>query len=581
MPAGARAAKPEPGQLAPLVIGQRRGAGIMEILRRQWPALRQRAPALLHSWWFRIGAAIGILALLLAIGAAFFIDEPLRKQTEARMNAALRGYTVSIGRLDFHPIGFSLDLEQVEIRQNAKPDPPVALIPNLTAGVEWKALLRGRVVAHFAFDDPVLDINLTNFEEERRDDTKLHQRGWQDALQAIYPLEINEFSVRNGKLTYTDRGRYRPLEIRNFDFLAQNIRNVRSDEGEYPSPVRLSAEVFEKGRVELKGHADFLAKPHVAFNAKLDLQKIDLGYFRPITERYYFDVRRGVFSTSGTIEYAAKKKIIDVPEIRIDSLVADYVHAKRDTGPTEELSKKTDKVVKKTSNDPEFEVRLDRMRVAGGELGMINRASKPQYRLFLTDLRMNIDNLSNQSENGVATARVEGLFMGSGKARLMARMRPQEKSANFDLNLVIEEVDMQTMNQLFLASGNFDVRAGWFSLYSEIAVRKGAVDGYVKPLFRDVDVYDSKQDRKKGIFQKMYEGILGGLSWLLENRRREEVATTTRISGKLSNPETSTWEIIVGLVQNAFFRSILPGLEQDIESGRRGGRAEKEKKNQP
>jgi hypothetical protein len=119
------------------------------------------------------------------------------------------------------------------------------------------------------------------------------------------------------------------------------------------------------------------------------------------------------------------------------------------------------------------------------------------------------------------------------------------------------------------ATGKFDVTGGRFSLFSEVAVRSGEVNGYVKPLFRDLDIYDSDQDRKKNIFQKMYEGILGGLSWLLENRPREQVATTTRISGKLSNPETSTWDLVVGLVQNAFFRAILPGLERDIELQRK------------
>jgi hypothetical protein len=195
--------------------------------------------------------------------------------------------------------------------------------------------------------------------------------------------------------------------------------------------------------------------------------------------------------------------------------------------------------------------------------------------VFLKNLRLDIDNLSNQSENGVATARASGLFMGSGKAQANARMRPQEKSANFDLKLAIEDVDMKTMNDLFRATGNFDVKAGRFSLFSEIAVRKGVVDGYVKPLFRDVDIYDPQQDRKKGIFQKMYEGLLGGLTWLLENRPRDEVATTTRISGRLNNPDTSTWEIVVGLIQNAFFQAILPGLERDVELGRRGARPEK------
>lgn len=547
----------------------------METVRRQWAALRGRAPAILGSRWGKLGLGLAVV-IVLAIAVSFFIDEPLRRQTEQRINAALQGYSVRIGRLDFHPVGFSLDLEDVEIRQNASPDPPVAWIPNLTASVEWKALLRGRVVADFAIDDPVLDINLANFEKERRDDTKLHERGWQEALQAIYPLEINELSITNGRLTYRDRGSYRPLEIRNLDFLAQNIRNVRSAEGEYPSPVYLQGAVFEKGKIELDGHADFLAKPHLGLAAEVKLERIDLGYFQPITERYHFAVRRGVFSTRGRLEYAAKKKILDAPELEVEGLAADYLHARRDTGPTEELSKKTGKVAEKAADDPGLEVRLDRVRISKSELGMINRAAKPDYRIFVTNLRLDIDNLSNQSEDGVATARASGLFMGSGKAKATARMRPQEKTANFDLNLAIEDADMKTMNPLFRATGNFDVKAGWFSLFSEIAVRKGTVDGYVKPLFREVDVYDPKQDRKKGIFQKMYEGILGGLSWLLENKPRDEVATTTRISGKLSDPETSTFEIVVGLIQNAFFQAILPGLERDIEIG--GGRSQREKK---
>jgi hypothetical protein len=180
--------------------------------------------------------------------------------------------------------------------------------------------------------------------------------------------------------------------------------------------------------------------------------------------------------------------------------------------------------------------------MAGAELGIVNKASDPEYRLFVNKADIKIDQLSNQEENGVATASVTGLFMGSGKLRDTVRFRPRGKSADFDNRLVIEDTDMKTMNKLLQATGKFDVTGGRFSLFSEVAVRSSEVNGYVKPLFRDLDIYDSDQDRKKNIFQKMYEGILGGLSWLLENRPREQVATTTRISGKLSNPETSTWD---------------------------------------
>lgn len=534
---------------------------------RNFPEIFTRATVKLPRAVIWIAIALA-LVVLIAIVAAYFIDEPLRRQTEARINAALKGYTVRIGALDFHPIGFSLDLEDTVIIQNANPEPPVARIPNLTASVDWKALLFGRVVADFTIDDPVIVINLKHSESERRDPEALHERGWQAALQAIYPLKINEFVISNGHLTYLDRGPYRPLELRNIDFTARNIRNVRSSPGEYPSDVHLQAAVFDKGRLELEGHADFLAEPHVAFTAGVTFDQIDLSYFRPITERYHFDVRGGMISTAGTLEYAANKKILDVPDLRVDGLIADYEHVKK-SAPTEELAKKTGRVIEQKTNDPGLEVRFNNVRIAGAELGMVNRAANPEYRLFVTKTHLDISNLSNQAEAGVAAARARGLFMGSGNLDASARFRPRGKSANFDLRLVIEETEMKAMNGLFLATGNFDVNAGRFSLFTEISVRDGVVDGYVKPLFRDVDVYDVKQDKKKNVLRQIYEGIIGGLSWLLENKPRDQVATTTRISGRLSNPETSTLDLTLGLIENAFFEAILPGLERSLETERR------------
>jgi hypothetical protein len=136
---------------------------------------------------------------------------------------------------------------------------------------------------------------------------------------------------------------------------------------------------------------------------------------------------------------------------------------------------------------------------------------------------------------------------------------------------------MRLMNDLFRAHGNFDVVRGLFSFYSEIMVRNGIIKGYMKPLFKDVNVYDNRQDKEKGIFRKLYEGVIGGISWLLQNTPRDEVATQITISGKLSNPETSTWETIIGLIQNAFFKAILPGFEREISGGAQRNRPVEQK----
>ena len=90
------------------------------------------------------------------------------------------------------------------------------------------------------------------------------------------------------------------------------------------------------------------------------------------------------------------------------------------------------------------------------------------------------------------------------------------------------------------------------------------MSGYVKPIFKDINVYDRRQDKNKGFFHNIYEWLIGGISWLLANPPRKEVATVIPVSGKLENPKTSTWEAIGGLIQNAFFKAILPGFEKSI-----------------
>ena len=79
-----------------------------------------------------------------------------------------------------------------------------------------------------------------------------------------------------------------------------------------------------------------------------------------------------------------------------------------------------------------------------------------------------------------------------------------------------------------------------------------------------MQVYDKRQDKEKRTFRKMYEMLVGGVAKLLQNRPREEVATKTDISGPLEKPSTSTWQMLVELIKNGFFKAILPTFEREV-----------------
>ena len=162
--------------------------------------------------WVWIGLAAGVLAASIA-GLSFYLDTILRGYIERAMNENLTGYSAHLRAVRFHPIGFSLDLLDTTIAQDAHPDPPVLHIPRLHAGVHWGALLDRRLVADFLIQRPQIYVNLTQARAEILDKTPIGEHGWQEALESIYPLKINVFRVEDGEVTYVDRGPFRPLKL--------------------------------------------------------------------------------------------------------------------------------------------------------------------------------------------------------------------------------------------------------------------------------------------------------------------------------------------------------------------------------
>jgi hypothetical protein len=199
-------------------------------------------------------------------------------------------------------------------------------------------------------------------------------------------------------------------------------------------------------------------------------------------------------------------------------------------------------------------------KILAGEVGFINRTTKPDYRVFLADLNADMDNFSNRLEEGTGVVKLTGKFMGSGPTVVTGTFRPEKPRPDFDLAVKIIGTEAKAFNNILRAYGDVDAHRGKFAFFSELTVKNNRIEGYVKPLMRDVDVYDPEKDQDKALSQKMYQAVVGGVLSLLENRPRDEVATTSDVSGPVENPEADTWQIIGKLIQNAFFKAILPGF---------------------
>jgi hypothetical protein len=513
--------------------------------------------------WKWIVLAVLAVVLVLAYAIAFLIDEPLRRTTESQMNARLKGYTARIGKLDFHPIGFSVDFYDVVMVQDAHPDPPVMRIKRLSASVQWSAIIRGRIVADFELVEPNIYVDRTHFVRELEDPAPVKDRGWQEALQAMYPAKINEFVVRRGSLTYVDSGQERPLTLKDLEVVVQDVRNVRSAPDVYPSPIDIRATVFEHGKLAIKGQADFLRVPHLGVKGAIDLQRVELNAFKPIVARYGFTLAAGTFGGRGNVEYAPEVAILDLDEVRVDGLRGDYAYKKRTAQPVKQAATKTAEAAGEVANKPDVLLKAKRISATGATVGFVNQEATPHYRVFLADTNLVIENFTNQRTEGTATARLDGRFMGTGVTTVRATFRPETKGPDFDVNAQIENTDLKALNDLLRAHAKIDVASGVFSVYSEVTVKAGRINGYVKPLFRDLDVYHADQDREKSFGKKLKEKAADLVGKVFKNQPRDEVATVVPIEGAVKDPKASTWETLIGLVQNAFFKAILPGFDRE------------------
>ncbi len=505
-----------------------------------------------------------VVVLLPAMVSLWIVNRALPKFIERTLNAHVAGYRFTVAGATLSPL-LSLEIREMTMTQLDHPDPPIATIPRWRLSIQWQHLLSVVLVSDYLISRPTFHITLPQAKQEIHEDMPIHKRGWREAIYAFYPILINEFKIEDADITYVDQDPAKPLRVTHLNLLAGNIRNIRSPNDSYPSDLDLEGTLFDSGQIQIKGHANFLAHPHIGIHADMVLQHVSLEPLLPVTGRYHVQVRGGTLSADGRLEYTAEgETTATVNRMSIEDARVDYVHTPETVATEARVGHATVKTAQRLQNKPETLIRIDHGVIKNSEFGFVNHAAQPPYRVFVTNGELRIENLSNHLSQGSSIVTLTGKFMGTGDTVISGTFRPEKKSPDFDLHAKIERTQMHAMNDLLRAYGNFDVTAGAFSLYSELKVKNGGVEGYMKPLFRDMKVYDTRQDREKTLFRKLYEGLVGGVAKLLENTPRDEVATRTDVVGPLEDPQTSTWQTVINLVKNAFFKAILPGFEKHI-----------------
>jgi len=159
------------------------------------------------------------------------------------------------------------------------------------------------------------------------------------------------------------------------------------------------------------------------------------------------------------------------PVLSVRDLKVDYIHTTETAGAETARKQQVAQAAKNQSNRSDRVMKLDKLVIDNSDVGLVNKGKQPGYRVFVSDLHLELTNLSNHFVEGPARATARGLFMGKGKATASAAFRPEASGPDFDLKVAIEDTPLVTMNALLRSYGKFDVTAGIFSFFSELSVR--------------------------------------------------------------------------------------------------------------
>ncbi len=233
-----------------------------------------------------------ILALVL-YGASYFLDEPLRSSTEKKLNRDLKGYSVRLQAVHVRLIGLSVTFKGLTVQQQAHPDPPVAYFPIVKASIHWRGILVGRLVGELMMDRPIININLLQLRSETARNVPLKERGWQQALEDLYPLKINTLKINDASITYIDQDPKQPLVLSHLNLQAANIRNLHLPDQVYPSSFHLDTAIFGSGHGTVDGTANFLAQPYPGIKGRLLLEKVPIDRLSTVTARSNLSIQAG------------------------------------------------------------------------------------------------------------------------------------------------------------------------------------------------------------------------------------------------------------------------------------------------
>ncbi len=213
-------------------------------------------------------------------------------------------------------------------------------------------------------------------------------------------------------------------------------------------------------------------------------------------------------------------------------------------------------------------ISINRFAVIDGKVNLTSLITQPRSDLSLQHFQGEIRNIRNVNDEQKALpspVTASGNVLGyGGNMNLTANTNLLKVVPDFDYNLEFTDIQLVKLNPLAREYANVDFNRGTVSVYSEMAMLDKKMNGYIKPLTKDMQIF--KLDENKGrTVGRFFTELLAQLgTGVLKNQKLDQVATRIPLNGTIDDVKSAVWPTIFGLLRNAYVEAFRGEFDNNI-----------------
>jgi hypothetical protein len=229
-----------------------------------------------------------LVIVILLVGVRLYLPT-LVKNYVNRILSELPEHQGSISGVELSLIQGSYKIEDMVItkRGNAAASDPLFAIPVIHLSVQWSALRHGRIVGEIEAIDPEMNILMVDGASDKSGSQTGADVDWTKPIKEIMPLQINRFSISNGKVAYKDPAQDPAIDIfiDDLELTATNFSNTEDSDHPLPSKIVATGSSIGGGQMYLTTRLNALKKiPDLDYEFKFE--GIQLTALNDFTKAY-------------------------------------------------------------------------------------------------------------------------------------------------------------------------------------------------------------------------------------------------------------------------------------------------------